>query len=185
MKKLNQKRGGFTLIELLIVVSIIGILSVALVPNLSGAPARARDAARKAMLSEVAAAVETYNIDLGQYPNGDGCVATGATGNLGTLVTTYLNGVPPTQDEVGNLGSTVGATPENLPRCQTSVHYTKLADGYILFTGLEAGRGGNYNIVTLDSYSATTNAADTIVPTDSSATGYIQPGTGNAHAIVR
>ena len=187
MKKLNQKRGGFTLIELLIVVSIIGILSVALVPNLSGAPARARDAARKAMLSEVAAAVETYNIDLGDYPDGDACITadglTGAAGSptvrggdLDALVTTYLNGIPPTQNPVTGLGTDGSVNPE----CANSVHYTRLDGGYMLFVPLEANRGGAYDIVYLQDIVADGTTPALVVSTNSTVSG-----TGNAHALVR
>ncbi len=54
---MNKK--GFTLIELLIVITIIGILSVALLPSLLGAPAKARDTQRKTTLSDIGALVFT------------------------------------------------------------------------------------------------------------------------------
>ncbi|MFA5828960.1 MAG: prepilin-type N-terminal cleavage/methylation domain-containing protein [Candidatus Gracilibacteria bacterium] len=60
---------GFTLIELLIVITIIGILAVALLPSVLGAPARARDAARKADLNNIVAGLETYNSDNQKYPD--------------------------------------------------------------------------------------------------------------------
>ena len=59
---------GFTLIELLIVISIIGILAVALLPQILSAPASARDAAKQASLSQLAVALEQYNAANGQYP---------------------------------------------------------------------------------------------------------------------
>ncbi len=67
MKNIHLKK-GFTLIELLIVITIIGILAVALLPSVLGAPARARDAARKADLNNIIAAMETYNSDKQKYP---------------------------------------------------------------------------------------------------------------------
>ena len=67
MKKINFSK-GYTLIELLIVITIIGILAVALLPSVLGAPARARDAARKADINNIIAALETYNSDHQQYP---------------------------------------------------------------------------------------------------------------------
>ncbi len=92
-------RKAFTLIELLIVITIIGILAVALVPRISQGPARARDVQRKADLQQVATALEMYYADHGEYPNIDfdgsrfeeDCVSDGATDiELGDTLSTYM-----------------------------------------------------------------------------------------------
>ena len=44
---MSLKKKAFTLVEMLIVVVIIGILAAALIPRLTGAQSKARDAARK------------------------------------------------------------------------------------------------------------------------------------------
>jgi len=139
---------GFTLIELLIVVAIIGILSVALVPNLTGAPQRARDAARQAMLSEVAAAVETFNIDNGTYPEGDDCLTATHDGgsDMESLVEDYLNGNPPTSQVVSEIS---GGTPLEEVECTDSVHYTRLTNGYVVFVPQETGLGGSFDLQSL------------------------------------
>ncbi len=56
------------MVEILIVIAIIGILSVSLVPNLSGAPAKARDLAKKKAVSNTHAAIEAHRLEKGQLP---------------------------------------------------------------------------------------------------------------------
>lgn len=53
---------------MLIVIVIIGILAASLIPRLSSARGRANDVARKADLSQVAAALVSYQIDNGGFP---------------------------------------------------------------------------------------------------------------------
>lgn len=66
MKNFIQKsRLGFTLIELLIVIVIIGILSVAFLPTVLNAPKKARDNQKKAHLTTIAQAIQSYYSDLG------------------------------------------------------------------------------------------------------------------------
>ncbi|MFZ5801373.1 MAG: type II secretion system major pseudopilin GspG [Candidatus Omnitrophota bacterium] len=67
---MKEKRGrAFTLVELMLVVIIIGILSAMVIPNLAG---RSEEARRQAAKSDIevnlAAALDLYEMDLGQYP---------------------------------------------------------------------------------------------------------------------
>jgi len=68
-KRKDNGRKGFTLIELLIVITIIGILGSMLIPNLSAAQDKAKDAAVKAVMHTLQLAVESYAIDEGTYPD--------------------------------------------------------------------------------------------------------------------
>lgn len=73
----KNKKKGFTLIEMLIVIVIIGILAAALIPRLSSARGRANDVARKADLAQTAAALVSYQIDKGGFPNPSACSSHG------------------------------------------------------------------------------------------------------------
>jgi prepilin-type N-terminal cleavage/methylation domain-containing protein len=76
MKIPQVRMRAFTLIELLIVITIIGILAVALVPRITGGPAKARDATRKTDLQQIATALALYADDnAGDYPTLSGCFA--------------------------------------------------------------------------------------------------------------
>ena len=113
---------AFTLIELLIVITIIGILAVALVPRITGGPAKARDASRKADLQQIATALEFYADDnAGGYP--DDVAASNCVANLD--LDSYLTTIPsdPNGADGGN--------------CDDGYAYTEVSGGYILGAGLE------------------------------------------------
>ena len=89
MKKLK----AFTLIEMLIVIVIIGILAAALIPRLSKARGRANDTARKADLSQIAAALVSYQIDKWWFP--DWCGTLSSTANTwDALLNAWLDSIP-------------------------------------------------------------------------------------------
>lgn len=69
MKRLAQ---GFTLIELLVVISIIGILATLVTANLNSARSRARDAARKSDVRNIATGLRLYFNDKGVFPSDGG-----------------------------------------------------------------------------------------------------------------
>jgi prepilin-type N-terminal cleavage/methylation domain-containing protein len=80
-----KSRKGFTLIELLIVVVIIGILASIAVPKFANTKAKARLAAIKTDLKNLATAQEAYLFDNGTYA--DNVAKLNFSGSQGVIVT--------------------------------------------------------------------------------------------------
>lgn len=143
---------GFTLIELLIVISIIGILAVALLPNILSAPATARDAGRKAALNNVLSALEQYKAANGEYPKWS---TRGTAVGLSTAgVDSYFKGgaVPegaevPTGGETEVLGTAPAAGATDVIYCPL-----KANDGgysYAVAIRMEQPQGGDNGLKTV------------------------------------
>ena len=67
MKNLRRNK-GFTLIEMLIVIVIIGLLLSLVAPNLMGGADKAKRQVASAQLKNIETALETFYLDVGQYP---------------------------------------------------------------------------------------------------------------------
>ncbi len=99
-----KNRKGFTLIELLIVITIIGILAVAFLPTLLGAPAKGRDTQRIADLQKLQKVLVNADLEgTTAYPAGFTCLDATAFGDSGAFKN-YLPG----------LGGNVPASPSAL-----------------------------------------------------------------------
>lgn len=138
------KKKGFTLIELLIVIAIIGILAVSLLPSVLSAPAKARDAAKKAKLNDLVVAIEQYNVDNSKYPlnsvaTGD-CLADASEPGLSLKAYFKDKAIPVPQQKVTPTGNKFGA-------CQ-GFYYCKLdgtSKSYFVGVAMEsAGKGIGY-----------------------------------------
>jgi general secretion pathway protein G len=60
---------GFTLIELLIVLAILALLATLVGPSLFGNLERGRRTTATAQMANLSAALDSYRIDLGRYPD--------------------------------------------------------------------------------------------------------------------
>lgn len=68
MRTKTAARAGFTLVEMMVVIVIIGILATVLVTQLSGKADRAKVEATKAMIKQVADALDLFKLDFNRYP---------------------------------------------------------------------------------------------------------------------
>lgn len=141
--KLSRKR-GFTLIELLISITIIGILSAIAIPRLVNVVPQARDAKRLAAVNEFVAAIESYNLENGNYPDSNFCFSTTTgetTVNTGDVpytvanfTTDYYKGQPPELAAVSGEGIT----------CADGIRYVSGgSDGYTVSIPLERDQQAN------------------------------------------
>ena len=60
---------GFTLIEILVVMAIIAMLAVMVAPNLFRQQVGAQRDAARSQISALEAALDTYRLDVGEYPD--------------------------------------------------------------------------------------------------------------------
>lgn len=67
-KILQLKQSGFTLIEILIVVVIVGLLAGLVGPELFSRLGKAKATTAKAQIEQLAAALDSYRLDIGEYP---------------------------------------------------------------------------------------------------------------------
>jgi len=136
----NNREKAFTLVELLIVIAIIAILTLAFLPNVLRAPAKARDAIRLKQVSDIANAVEVYATEKGNPPASE--IASGAVNCFTLSVATTLGVVVPTDQK--NLDSCgAGAGSANADKLYYRYVSTVTPPFYIVGAKLEASSAAN------------------------------------------
>ncbi len=68
-RKKEMRAAGFTLIELLVVLVIIGLLGALVAPRFIGKGEQAKPQAARAQVELFATALDTYKLDVGNYPD--------------------------------------------------------------------------------------------------------------------
>jgi general secretion pathway protein G len=68
---MKRKQKGFTLIEVLIVMVILGLLAALVGPRMFGKVGKSKQNAAQAQISLIGTALDTYRLDIGNYPSTD------------------------------------------------------------------------------------------------------------------
>jgi general secretion pathway protein G len=93
---------GFTLIELLVVIIVLGLLVGLVGPRLFGRVGQSKQAAARAQIELLGAALDQYRLDVGSYPNaGQGLDALNRNPNVNNWNGPYLKKAVP-KDPWGN-----------------------------------------------------------------------------------
>lgn len=166
--KIPQKRNrAFTLIELLIVITIIGILAVALVPRITGSTGKARDTQRKTDLQQIATALALYSDDNGgSYPWGttytQGCIASQSWSTSATF-TAYMTSKTPNDPSGASTSTAVGP-------CTTGGYAIyETTNGFILAAKMESTTSTGAGLYTSATAGSTTVGSTTTASSTTSA----------------
>jgi general secretion pathway protein G len=65
----SKSSNGFSLIELLVVIVILGLIASIVAPNLMGKVGGAKAKTSRVQIEDLAAALELYYLDVGNYPS--------------------------------------------------------------------------------------------------------------------
>ena len=117
---------GFTLIELLIVIAIIGILAVAFVPTIMGAPSKGRDTTRIADIQKIQKVVIAADLEGStDIPSASNCITDDDTGANFNPFKADFGGVVPVDPQGASV--TYGATTKKA--CANGEYYFVVSPG--------------------------------------------------------
>lgn len=161
---------GFTLVELLIVIAIIAILTVAFLPTLRGGTSKARDASKKALVTDVATVFESMINDGKTLP-------ANKMAGVGDCLEDYSDPLGPGK----TIAAELGRVPQTFPAIATDANhlcvtvgkgtyiYYKRLDPTSYLLGVEVENLANANVEddkTTASIKGVLKAADAIALTD-------------------
>ena len=145
---MNTKvKKGFTLIELLIVIAIIGVLAVAFLPTLLGAPAKARDSQRISSIQTIQAFLVDRSLTVGSLPDGT-CILPDSGDDISNIIAANLP----------SFGGTFPRDPRSEngpPGCEGGFGYLKDPGvGYsaAVYAYLETEENSNYDCSDVDAW---------------------------------
>jgi prepilin-type N-terminal cleavage/methylation domain-containing protein len=133
-------RKGFTLLEIMVAVAIMLIISGLSLGGYIFSMQKSRDAKRKGDLSQVARALQVFNEDFGEYPNGD------VDGNIlgcGTDLTACTWGGSFSTDAQGTDQMYMSKLPSD-PKTSFNYFYESDGESFSLYAVLENDRDKDY-----------------------------------------
>ncbi len=68
--QLAKRKSGFTLVEMLLVLVILAALAAVVVPKFAGRSKQAKETSAKSQISNLEIAIDSYEVDMGEYPKG-------------------------------------------------------------------------------------------------------------------
>jgi prepilin-type N-terminal cleavage/methylation domain-containing protein len=189
MRLLKTKK-GFTLIELMIVIAIISVLAVTLVPQLTGAQARSRDAGRVSSLKNITAVLETYYSDEGMFPlapnhatdentaAGTACFSSSAGVVAPAIAELLKGGTSPVDPQATN---TSGACTTNASFGYSALNKSGIPQGgYIILSNVETYKKANLDWSKLPAININGSTTYSTVQGDADAWGDLASETTNA-----
>jgi prepilin-type N-terminal cleavage/methylation domain-containing protein len=141
MKKTNFKKlTGFTLIELMVVITIIGILAIIVLPNLTSVRGRGQDTAVKEQLTQFRATAAMYYDDNYGYSSSTVATAIDAADCLtGSAVNTSLSGTVFGTTDFLKVALGIKSNSAAVPKCYLGANTVTKSQSWAIVAQLRSG----------------------------------------------